>query len=82
MFSMIIIRIGLGITSPSGETNLGGTSMALTTITSYNVHSDDKDPVELGFVTSSAKAPDVSVTSSENSVLFRRETPDKGDLRG
>jgi hypothetical protein len=80
---MIIIRIGLGITTPSGETNLGGTSMAQTT-TSYNVHANGKnEPVELGFVTSpksGAKPPNVSVSSSQNTVEFRREVADKGEL--
>jgi len=80
VFSMIIIRIGLGLTSPSGETNFRGTSIALTTITSYNGHGNDKEQMELGFVTSpqlAAMPPDVSVTSSQNSVEFRRELADK-----
>ena len=58
--------------------------MALTTITSYDVHGNDKEPVELGFVTSpksAAKPPDVSVTSSQNSAEFRREPADKSELR-
>jgi hypothetical protein len=82
VFSMIIIRIGLGITTPSGETNLGGTSMVQTT-TSYNVHGSGKnEPVELGFVTTpkSGAKPNVSVSSSQNTVEFRREVADRGEL--
>jgi hypothetical protein len=80
---MIIIRIGLGITAPSGESNFGGSSMVQQTSTSYNNHGVGKhEPVDLGFVTSpnsAAKSLNVSVSSSQGTVEFRRDLSDKGE---
>ncbi|KAF8234517.1 hypothetical protein L208DRAFT_1393909 [Tricholoma matsutake] len=71
VFSMVIIRIGLGITSPSGETNFGASSTQ--TSIGFNVHGRDKnDRVELGFATSpksGGEPHDMSMTTSGGSTV-------------
>jgi len=70
VFSMIIIRIGLGLTTPSGETNFGGSSATQTT-TSFNIrHTAKTEPVAVGFLSAPKSHPDESMASSRGTVFF------------
>jgi hypothetical protein len=74
---MIIIRIGLGITTPAGETNFGSSTMGTTT--SFNVrHTGRTEPVEIGFLSAPKSQFDESMQSSRGTVFFD-EQADKGE---